>query len=227
MEIGSPEINKVLRRYVRPVLIENGFDITETRKAWGWHPPCIWGVNIRAAGNYFSEVTGWPPMSVGVTVGVYYEFIPFQGNRHPKIDAKGRLRPDVVECHRTSAILCSIDQSSYKSTLAPPAERARTDLWWITEDGTNLADVAENIAFCVLEQGVLWLKAHSDIEKVLTIVEAETDCCAKYGMASYLAGYLGNLQKRDHYKKLASDEQSRIDALFAPFMRRKRVRNIT
>jgi hypothetical protein len=39
-------------------------------------------------------------------------------------------------------------------------------------------------------------------------------------LASYLAGYLGNLQKRDHYGKLAGEEQTGIDALFAPIMRR-------
>jgi hypothetical protein len=87
--------------------------------------------------------------------------------------------------------------------------------------------VAENIAFGVLEQGVPWLKESSDIENVFAVVEAETDCGAKYRMASHFAGYLGRLQKRDHYEKLASDEQSRIEALFAPFMRRKRVRNKT
>ena len=153
MAIGSPEINKVLRRYVRPVLIENGFDITEPRKAWGWHEPCIWAFNIRAVGSYFSDVTGWPPASVGVTVGVFYEFIPLQANWHPKIDAGGRLRPDVASCHRIVSIHSSLDQSSGTSALDNPAERARTDLWWIEEDGSNLADVAENIFF------VCWNKA--------------------------------------------------------------------
>src|SRR5262245_62011295 len=158
MPIGSPEINKVLRRYVRPVLTENGFHITEPRKAWGWHPPCIWAMHIRAVGSYFSDVTGWPPMSVSVRVGTYYEFIPVPDNSHPKIDAAGRLRPDVAECHRTSTIHSSLDQSSRTSALHNAAERRRTDLWWIDADGNNLADVAENIILCILEQGIPWLE---------------------------------------------------------------------
>jgi hypothetical protein len=224
MLIGSPEINKVLRRYLRPVLIENGFDIAEPRKAWGWQPPSIWTVGVRAVGSYFSEVTGWPPMSVSVGVGIYYDFIPFQGNRQPRVDSKGRLRPDIVDCHRTAALPCSLDQSTYKSDLRSPAERTRTDLWWIEESGDNLADVAENIALSVLEHGVSWLKANSDIEQVFAIVETEKDCLIKYRYASYLAGYLGNLEKRNHYETLAVEERLRIDDLFAPYHRRKRVR---
>lgn len=219
--IGSPEINKVLRRYLRPILIEKGFDRIEPRKAWGYRSPSIWTFNIRAVGSYFSDVTGWPPMSVGVNVGVYYEFIPWMGRRPLKADSKARLQPDVAVCHRRTEIIRSLDQAMYTSSLSLAPERARRDLWWIEEDGSNVADVVENIVICVLEQGIPWLHENSDIERTFSIVEGEVDCLVKYRTASGFAHYLGNAEKHEHYQRLADAESRRTHQQFAPFNRRR------
>src|SRR5512146_2609875 len=98
--ISSPEINKILRKTLSPILRENGFTVVQARKAWGWHDHCVWVLSIRAVGNYFSLVTGWPPMSVGVWTGVYYDFIPEDSrSAYVDVDTEGRLRPDEVACH--------------------------------------------------------------------------------------------------------------------------------
>ena len=74
--VGSPEINKVIRQHISPVLKHHGFTLLQTRHNWGWHGPCTWVLDVRAVGNNFAAVTGWPPMSVGVWLGVFYDFVP-------------------------------------------------------------------------------------------------------------------------------------------------------
>lgn len=60
----------------------------------------VWVVNIRAVGHRFSSVTGWPPGSVGVWLGVFYSFIPTVGAL--KVDAEGRPLPAEFMCHMRS-----------------------------------------------------------------------------------------------------------------------------
>jgi len=88
--IGSPEINKIIRKILTLSLKENGFTKTNTRNNWGWHDHSIWVLNITGVGNNFSNVTGWTPMSVHVELGIYYDFIP-PLNSEIKIGKNGEL----------------------------------------------------------------------------------------------------------------------------------------
>jgi hypothetical protein len=118
----------------------------------------------------------------------------------------------------------SLDQSIYTSSLSHGPERERRDLWWIDQDGRNVADVVENLLLCFLDQGLPWFRENSDIEHVFAIVEGETDCLVKYQAASAFAQHIGNAEKHEHYKRLADAESRRIDELFAPFNRRRKQR---
>ena len=122
--ISSPDINKLLTKRLSPILRENGFSKVSARRSWGWSDKCVLVLQVRAVGSYFSSVTGWPPMSVGVWTGVYYDFIPFNGNKPPNLDDKGRLIPNEAYCHMQSHLSCSLDQSRFTHKLSNPAERA-------------------------------------------------------------------------------------------------------
>ena len=113
--IGSPEINKLLRRLVCPVLRDNGFIEVAPRKAWGWHEKSIWVFEIRAVGKTFAEVTGWPSMSVSTWLGIYCEDRP--AGIPVKRDAKGRLLPDEFLCHERSHLDCTLDQKRFTKNL--------------------------------------------------------------------------------------------------------------
>ena len=151
--ISSPDIDKILRAHLSPILRESGFSKVSARKSWGWHGHCVWVLNIRAVGSYFSDVTGWPPMSVCVWTGIYYDFIPFEGHTPPKVDEKGRLIPNEVDCHMRSHLSRTLDQSVYTKRLSNPAEREREDIWWLEPDGSNMVEAVENIALCFVDEG--------------------------------------------------------------------------
>ena len=213
--ISSPDINKLLRKYLGPILRENGFTKVSARKAWGWKDKCISVLQVRAVGSYFSDVTGWPPMSVCVWTGVYYNFIPFDGHTPPKLDEKGRLVPDEVYCHMQSHLSCSLDQSHFTRQLSNPAERIRTDIWWFERDGSNMIEAVENIALCFVDQGLSWFERYTDLQTTLDDIESEHDCYNKYNRASYLAKELGFEAKHKMYAELRDAEKARIDTMFA------------
>jgi hypothetical protein len=211
--ISSPDINKLLRKCLSPILRESGFTKITARNSWGWHGHCIWVLQIRAVGNYFSEVTGWPPMSVCVWTGVYYDFVPFPGHTPPKADDKGRLIPDEAYCHVRSHLSCTLNQESHTKSLSNPAERGRRDIWWFERDGSNVVEAVENIALCFSDEGTQWFKRYNDLPHAFADIESERNCYVKYYRAKYFAKHLGIDEKYRMYAELADKEQARISSL--------------
>jgi len=211
MATSSPLINKSLRRYVVPVLKSAGFEKVDQRNAWSWHPDCIWVFNIRAVGNYFSEGTGWPPSSVSVMLGVFYTFIPFPTERLAlKLDALGRALPAEHLCHMRSYLPRAFPQEDRTYRLSRPAERARTDLWWLDCDGTNAEEVATAIGGSILRTALPWFHRRTDLHAVLEAVERERDCFRKFALAAYLARQVGASELHTKYVFLAEQEGRRI-----------------
>src|SRR5580698_5536526 len=111
MTSTSALLNKPLRAQLFPILRNAGFEHMDARNAWSWRDDFIWVLNIRAVGAYFSSVTGWPPGSVGVWLGVFFAFGPRPNGL--KTDEKGRLRPPERFCHMRSHLVRGIDQNEF------------------------------------------------------------------------------------------------------------------
>jgi hypothetical protein len=164
--------------------------------------------NVRAVGSYFSAVTGWPPGSVGVWLGVFFAFAPRIGGL--KIDEQGRLRPPEHTCHMRSHLVCGVDQTLRTRSLSNPAERRRSDIWWVDADGENADQVAGDIAKSLVAQGLPWFAHASNPEEALTIVEGQHDCFVKFTKAALLARYVGDERRWQEYDALAEAEARRI-----------------
>ena len=128
--IGSPEINKVIRKILTPTLKGNGFNKVNTRHNWAWIDHCIWVLDITAVGKYFSDVTGWSPMSIHVELGIYYDFVPPE-NCDIKTGTEGKLLPKAHQSQLRKELYCNIDQAIYTNHFDNPAEIDRKDIWWI------------------------------------------------------------------------------------------------
>lgn len=164
--IGSPEINKVIREHLSLALREQGFQKVNTRHNWKFNQHNIWVIDVTAVGSYFSDVTGWPSMSIFVECGIYYPFLN-TGDFDVKIGRKGELLPRAHHCYLRLSLDNTLDQSAYTQTLKNPAERNRKDLWWIEPDGSNVEDVIMNIRDVTLNQALPWFEKHSDWSLVL------------------------------------------------------------
>ena len=206
--IGSPEVNKVIRKVISPVLRENGFSKVNTRNNWGYSGDSVKVFKIRSVGNYFSDVTGWPPMSVGVEIGIYYKFIP--DDYPPKTDNKGNYLPQEYHCHLRSNLEIQHDQSKYAKVLDHDLERQRKDIWWIEPNGGNIEQAVNDIKAAFLKDGAPWLKKYSDCKKAYDFIISEHDCYSKYLNAKYFAKYLGLEDDYKKYSKLLSNEAKRI-----------------
>lgn len=208
--ISSPDIDKLLRRYLSPLLRESGFEKVSARASWRWADHCVSLLRIRAVGNYFSQVTGWPPGSLSVWTGVYYDFIPFEGHTPPKLDEKGRLVPDDEHCHIRGPLPPSLDQSHFTEHLYNPADRVRKDIWWVERDGSNVEDAVEDIALQLVAEGKPWFERYNDLSRAFADVEAGRDCYNKFYKAEYLAKQLGLEAKHKMYAEKRVRERARI-----------------
>ncbi len=204
----SPIVNRALRKTVSPVLREAGFMKVDARNGWRWLGKVVWVFNIRAVGAYFSAVTGWPPGSVGASLGVYFIFIPM--GREVKISDDGRALPKEYMCQMRSQLRCGLVQDEHKSRLINPAERRRNDLWWIDPDGSNAESVATDIALSLREVGLQWFVRYTDVSTAFTEVEGRHDCFVKFDTAAFLARELGDLVRWREYVRLAVAESNRI-----------------
>ena len=208
--IGSPEVNKVLRRHLSPVLRAHDFQKVGARKSWSWQQSCTWIFFIRSVGSYFSGVTGWPPMSVVADLGIFFDFIP---SRQPiRKDNLGRLLPMEYQCEIEfrSQLERNIDQESSIRKLSNPAERVRKDIWWIHPDGSNVEEVVIDISRSFVEQARPWFDRLSDLTVAFAALERSKDCYSKYRQAIYFAKHLGFEERFQMYSKLLQAEEQKL-----------------
>ena len=208
MTSTSALLNKPLRQRVAPLLREAGFQRVDARNAWWWRDDFICVFNIRSVGSYFSGVTGWPPGSVCVWLGVFFTSAPQPSGM--KRDEQGRLCPQEHWCHMRSQLARGLDQSARIRTLNNPAERQRTDVWWVDPDGSNADEVARDIAATVVMQGLPWFMEASNPLTALAMVDAMHDSFTKFTKAALLAKRIGDLALWRTYDERAESEARRI-----------------
>ena len=172
MATTSAIVNRSLRKHVSPLLKEHGFEKVDARNGWRWINKVVLVFNIRAVGKNFSDVTGWPPGSVGVWLGAYYTFIPSIGSI--KFDKYNRLMPSEYECQMRNILERKTHQFQKIKTLSNPMERKRKDIWWIEQDGSNADLVAADIARSLIAKGLHWYNCVSDLNWLIKEVEKET-----------------------------------------------------
>src|SRR5688500_13952555 len=97
MRITSAIANRSFRTRLLPLMRHLGFQKLVDINGWHWQEKVSLVFNIRAVGRYFSNVTGWPPGSVCVWLGCFYNRGPKIGDT--KLDEDGRLLPAEHACH--------------------------------------------------------------------------------------------------------------------------------
>ena len=145
---------------------------------------------------------------MGIWLGVYYPFFPSEN--HIKEDKDARVLPAEYMCHMRSHLTCTLDQGARIARLPNPAERRRTDIWWIDPEGESAVPAAGNIADVLAEAGLPWFRENSDLSRTLEEVEAGRDCFVKFDTAALLAREIGDADKLRFYASLAITEGQRI-----------------
>ena len=190
------------------MLAEAGFTVADARNAWRWHDNAICVFNIRAVGNYFSQVTGWPPGSFCAWLAVLYKFMPVLGE--VALDGEGRMVPREAQGHMRSHLECVLEQGAKVHRLPNPRERERRDIFWMDHDGDNASEVAEAVAAALRDQGLPWFSRMLNLEQALAEVEASRDCYDKFDKTAFLARELGDHDRWERDARRAEAEAQRI-----------------
>jgi len=190
------------------LLREANFVKVDARNGWLWLEKTIWVFNIRAVGHYFSSVTGWPPGSVGVWLGIFFQFMP--SDVPIRMDNEGRLLPAEHVCQMRLHLERGLDQNEGIGRLVNAAERRRSDLWWVEPDGGDSSAVAEDIARALREHGLPWFARYSNLAVALAEVESSHDCFSKFDTAAFLAREIGDRDRWHRYAMLAEATGNRI-----------------
>lgn len=168
--IGSSETNKVIRRIISPTLREIGFTKVRTRNNWKYLEDKIWYVMIKSVGNYFNEVTGYPPQSLVAEYGVYFiDFSPHPRpalRSEPKADKDGLLLPKEYQCHFRRSLTMINNQDKFRTSISSEVEKNRDDIWWISKDGSNIEESVEDLKSSIIQVAIPALES-IDKEKML------------------------------------------------------------
>ncbi len=158
VKVGPSEVNKLIRRVVSPALRECGFTKVRTRNNWKYLEDRVWYIMIRSVGSYFSDVTGYPPQSLTAEYGVYFTDFPPNPrpalSTTPKTDKDGLVVPKEHECHYRNSLENISSQKKLRISISSEVERRRTDVWWISPDGSNMEEAVEDIRLSLLQNAI-------------------------------------------------------------------------
>jgi hypothetical protein len=171
--IDSKAVNRALREIVWPDLKSLGFSRRTPRTAWRDRPGAIQVVNFQSFNSYLAEAIGTTTFSFGVNIGVFYPAIA----EHSSI---GAFIPDQT---RPAEWLCQARKHLGKGIAQPndPAPRRwfdprrpqpslgtwvdRPDIWYVLRDGSNIDLVVNDARDRILDVGIPWLEALSDLRE--------------------------------------------------------------
>ena len=148
--IGSKEVNRIIKSIIHPTLKENEYSAIQSRKAWRHFDNKVYHFLISSVGSYFSNVTGFPPMSISSSINIFYLNFP-DGKVAEKYDKKDRPLPKQTECHFRFPLEKNDYQVEYTKTIQNSIERKRRDVWWIEPNGNNIVEVILDLQKTLLE----------------------------------------------------------------------------
>lgn len=157
VKMSTNPINTKLTREIKsrifPILKEYGFGHFSGRKAWKHFDEKVYLFQITGVGSNFSNVTGFPAVSVTTSINIYY--INFPGSNTCKKHSKSGLPlPSETECYFRFGLDKTDLQETYIKNITSPTEKKRRDVWWVSEDGENIDLVIDNITEVLKEHAL-------------------------------------------------------------------------
>jgi hypothetical protein len=135
---------------VRPLLKSVGFDQFSGRNAWRRSEYTIDHVTFRSFTAYIADGVGCTTYSFNAEVGVFYLcFDP------------AKERPRDYELTFRASLGKTLRQPLFHPYGRPEASD-RADIWFVTEDGRNLSECADDAVGCLERQGLPFIERFKD-----------------------------------------------------------------
>jgi hypothetical protein len=146
-------VGRALRECVRPILRAAGFNQFTDRQAWRRSEYTIDHVIFRSFTAYVADGVGCTPYSFAADVGVFYLCLD-----------PVKQRPKDYELTFQAALGKNVRQPIFH----PHGRLDRTDrpdVWYVTPDGENLDECANDAATCVERQALPFLETYGDPDR--------------------------------------------------------------
>lgn len=188
--MNSKEVDKALRRVVRPMLKSVGFSTHRGRTSWRSFEHGCHVVNFQSFNSYLADGLECTTFSFAVNLGVYYSCIA--DTPWSKTDSK--VVPKEYECQARRCL---------KKRSRQP-ELPRPNIWFVREDGSNLEDVVEDARKQIESKAPPWFQEFSDPHMALDAFQHRKDTFYKRSIAiELLGGGLGSLSRAEIVSALA------------------------
>lgn len=192
MTIDAKNLNRALRATLWPALKAHGFTERTERVAWRYAGDDIDVVELQAVGQN-AEAIGCPPLSLSVFVAAYPRFL----ERNDRIPVReGRLRPHYWDCDPFSrAMPKRLSQPWFRPFSEPRDKRTLpsfrlhrdalkrlvdrrvhdvADIWYMRDDGSNLAENVHDLTTVVASDGLGLLDQYHDPRRVIEMIDDGT-----------------------------------------------------
>jgi hypothetical protein len=153
--MDSKVVTRELRAVVRPMLQGAGFTIFRDRNAWRRFDDQTWVVNFQSLNSYLAEGVGCTTYSFCVRLGLHLTDDPAaSGGRDVGL-------PREYESSFRFSGLKRLRQPWFRPWGdATPSDRR--DVWFVRQDGSNLAEVVGDVRDLVADSGLRQLEAYGD-----------------------------------------------------------------
>jgi Domain of unknown function (DUF4304) len=153
--MDSKVVGKELRRVVRPLLKDLGFTRFTGRTAWRFTEGATWVVNFQSFNAYLAEGVGCTTYSFCLNLGVHFDVVPSWAGREVS------PTPHEAECAFRFTGLKTLSQPLFHPYGRTPAVD-RHDVWFVRDDGTNLAEVVADARSIIEGPGLVTLQAYEN-----------------------------------------------------------------
>jgi len=190
--MDSKDVNKQIRRKIKPILKQVGFDKSTSRSFWRHRDDKVNVITFESFNSYEALTMKCTTFSFAIRLGIYFECIP----EHKKyVSVKdGFVLPHEAGCHLRRTLQKSIKQKHSKGGLVPHDE----DYFYVNADGSDLDVLIDDARTQIESEALPWFDKYDDMEVFLhTLLEERENMQGTWGMGnipspkrSYYTGFI-------------------------------------
>ena len=184
-------VNKLLRSELKPLLLQEGFVSSASKKFWRYHEDRIDVVSLQHPNSHGAAVLGCTTYSFFVNIGCYLLDVPYVYD-DMKEGSKG-LRPGEEHCHFRRRLERGIEQD----------ENFQAQLWSIVADEHRAKDSIKDACDVIERTAIPWFSRFENKEETLRILIEEEptfenglcaskDSCVRNSLIGYIASAMGD-----------------------------------
>jgi hypothetical protein len=157
----STDVTRVLKKSFFPTLRDTGFTLFRGRAAYRASADTISIVAVRSVGRQFSTVTGFPSLSFLCQLGVHYRA---RGGAGP---SNADDIPDRFSLDETLDLTYHDESRQIRERGMTKGEIERKDIWYVSRDGSNVAEAVQDLTDAYHEKGAAWLQQVTGAKSIL------------------------------------------------------------